>query len=118
MSASNRKLTAIMFTDIVGFSAISSSDAEKTLEFISIQREALQPIVAQHEGLWLRETGDGLLLTFPSVINAVRCAVAMQQAVASIEGLQLRIGLHQGEVVEKDGDIYGDAVNTAVGRAV
>ena len=65
MSEPIRKLAAIMFTDIAGFTALSAKDEEKALELIDRQRELLQPIVAEFDGSWLKEIGDGLLLSFP-----------------------------------------------------
>lgn len=104
---------AIMFADIVGFSALSASDSEEALKLVKAEQDVLKPIVEDHGGTWLRQVGDGLLLTFPSASDSVRCAVAIQSAASQVKGLVLRIGLHEGEVVEHEGDIYGDAVNIA-----
>ena len=108
-----RKLTAIMFTDIAGFTAMTAVNTDKTVDLLNTQRELLRPIVEGHDGTWLREMGDGLLLIFPTASSAVRAAIAMQEATGPIEGLDLRIGIHMGEVREEAGDIYGDAVNLA-----
>ena len=108
-----RKLTAIMFTDIAGFTAMTAVNTDKTVDLLNTQRELLRPIVEAHDGTWLREMGDGLLLLFPTASSAVRAAIAIQEATGPVEGLDLRIGIHMGEVREEAGDIYGDAVNLA-----
>ncbi|MFQ6612493.1 MAG: adenylate/guanylate cyclase domain-containing protein [Fidelibacterota bacterium] len=108
-----RKLAAIMFTDIAGFTALSAHDEEKALELIDEQRRVLKPIVEEFNGEWLKEIGDGLLLSFPSSKQAVNCAIKIQQTIKDIEDLNLRIGIHQGDILEKDGDVFGDDVNIA-----
>ena len=108
-----KKLTAIMFTDIAGFTALSAKDEKKAFELIEKQRELLKPLVEVHKGHWLKELGDGLLLSFPSSNDAVNCAIELQQAAKEIEDLNLRIGIHQGDIIEKDGDVFGDDVNIA-----
>ncbi len=108
-----KKLTAIMFTDIAGFTALSAKDEKKAFELIEKQRELLMPLVEVHKGHWLKELGDGLLLSFLSSYDAVNCAIELQQAVKEIEDLNLRIGIHQGDIIEKDGDVFGDDVNIA-----
>jgi len=113
MNDLKRKLAAIMFTDIVGFTALSSIDEEKALTIIDKQREILQPIVKKFNGEWLKEIGDGLLLSFPSSKQAVHCAIEIQNTVKEIDFLNLRIGIHQGDILEKGGDIFGDDVNIA-----
>lgn len=113
MPKPTRKLAAIMFTDIAGYTALAAHDEEKALELIETQREILQPIVAEFNGEWLKEIGDGLLLSFPSSKQAVNCAIKIQQTVKEIEDLNLRIGIHQGDILEKGGDVFGDDVNIA-----
>jgi len=108
-----RKLAAIMFTDIAGFTAMSSQDEEAALKLLDQQREILKPIVDIHKGDWLKEIGDGLLLSFPSSKEAVNCAIEIQHNLKDIENLNLRIGIHQGDILEKGGDIFGDDVNIA-----
>jgi len=108
-----RKLAAIMFTDIAGFTALSSQDEEAALKLLDQQREILKPIVAKHQGQWLKEIGDGLLLSFPSSKEAVNCAIEIQHILKEVKNLNLRIGIHQGDILEKDGDIFGDDVNIA-----
>ena len=108
-----RKLAAIMFTDIAGFTAISAQDEEKALALIIKQRELLKPIVDSYDGRWLKEMGDGLLLSFSSSKEAVKCAIKIQQTTRDVRDLNLRIGIHQGDIMEQDGDIFGDDVNIA-----
>jgi len=108
-----RKLAAIMFTDIAGYTALSAKDSTKASELLITQRDTLKPIVEKHGGSWMKEMGDGLLLTFDSATSAVECSIAIQQATKDIEDLNLRIGLHEGEVIKQDGDVIGDDVNVA-----
>jgi len=108
-----RKLAAIMFTDIAGFTALSAENEEKALKLLDYQREILQPIVKQFDGEWLKEIGDGLLLSFSSSKNAVFCAIEIQKVTKEIDNLNLRIGIHQGDILAKDGDVFGDDVNIA-----
>jgi len=108
-----RKLTAIVFTDIAGFTELSAQDEENAFALIETQRNVLKPIVKGYGGQWLKEIEDGLLLSFPSSIQAVNCALAIQDAVHTIDDLKLRIGIHQGDILQKDDDIFGDDVNIA-----
>ncbi|NQV15672.1 tetratricopeptide repeat protein [bacterium] len=108
-----RKLAAIMFTDIAGFTALSADNEDKALKLLDRQREILQPIVKQFDGEWLKEIGDGLLLSFSSSKNAVFCAIEIQKVTKEIDDLNLRIGIHQGDILAKDGDVFGDDVNIA-----
>jgi len=108
-----RKLAAIMFTDIAGYTALSAKDSTKASELLKTQRDTLKPIVEKHGGSWMKEIGDGLLLTFDSATSAVECSIAIQEATKDIEDLNLRIGIHEGEVIKQDGDVIGDDVNVA-----
>ena len=112
-SESKRKLAAIVFTDIVGFTRLSAENEPAALELLDKQRELLQPIVSSFRGEWLKEIGDGLLLTFETNLDAVECAVKIQKQVRSVDNLNLRIGIHQGEVVFQGNDVIGDDVNIA-----
>ncbi len=112
-SESKRKLAAIVFTDIVGFTRLSAENEPAALGLLEKQRELLQPIVSSYRGEWLKEIGDGLLLTFETNLDAVECAVEIQKRVQSVENLNLRIGIHQGEVVFQGNDVIGDDVNIA-----
>jgi class 3 adenylate cyclase len=113
MSSLKRRLAAIVFTDIVGFTNLSSKDEEGAYNLVKKQREILKPIVEKHEGEWLKEEGDGLLLSFPSSKEAVNCSIQMQAAVKNIEDLNLRIGIHQGDIIIENKDVFGDDVNIA-----
>jgi len=108
-----RKLAAIMFTDIAGYTALSAKDSTKASKLLKIQKDTLKPIVEKHGGSWMKEIGDGLLLTFDSATSAVECSIAIQDATKDIEDLNLRIGIHEGEVIKQDGDVIGDDVNVA-----
>lgn len=113
MTEPTRKLAAIMFTDIAGYTAIAAEDELAAFDLIEQQRELLKPIVEEFGGSWLKEIGDGLLLSFPSSKQAVDCAIKIQQTTKEIDGLNLRIGIHQGDILEKEGDVFGDDVNIA-----
>jgi class 3 adenylate cyclase len=108
-----RKLAAIMFTDIAGFTELSARDEEGAFALIEKQRKILKPIVSEFGGEWLKEMGDGLLLSFLSSKQAVNCAIKIQHTVKKIDELNLRIGIHQGDILEKAGDVFGDDVNVA-----
>ena len=113
MPSLKRRLAAIVFTDIVGFTNLSSKDEEGAYKLILKQREILKPIVLKHEGQWLKEEGDTLLLSFPSTKEAVNCSILIQEAVKNVDDLNLRIGIHQGDVIQEDKDVFGDDVNIA-----
>jgi len=112
-SESKRKLAAIVFTDIVGFTKLSAENEPAALALLEKQRDLLKPIVDSHNGEWLKEIGDGLLLSFETNLDAVECAIKIQKQVKSVEYLNLRIGIHQGEVVFQGSDVIGDDVNIA-----
>ncbi len=113
MTETTRKLAAVVFTDIVGFTELSGKDEKTALALLDTQRKILRPIVDRFKGDWLKEMGDGLLLTFPTVSAAVECSIEIQTTIKNIENLNLRIGIHEGEITEKDGDVFGDDVNVA-----
>ena len=113
MPSLKRRLAAIVFTDIVGFTNLSSKDEEGTYNLVKKQREILKPIVMNYEGEWLKEDGDGLLLSFPSSKQAVNCSIQIQAAVKDVNDLNLRIGIHQGDIIIEDKDVFGDDVNIA-----
>ena len=110
---STKKLKAIVFTDIVGFTKISAEDEQHALDIIDKQRELLKPIVLEHQGEWLKEIGDGLLFSFDSSLDAVNCSIKIQEVLKDSDDFKLRIGIHQGDIFIKDGDVYGDDVNIA-----
>jgi class 3 adenylate cyclase len=110
---SKKKLKAIVFTDIANFTKLSAQDEQKALDLIQHQNEIIKPIVEKHNGEWLKEIGDGLLLSFDSSLDAVQCSIQIQEALRNEDDLDLRIGIHQGDIFIKDGDVYGDDVNVA-----
>jgi class 3 adenylate cyclase/TolB-like protein/Tfp pilus assembly protein PilF len=113
MPEQTRKLAAIVFTDIVGFTKLSAVNEPAALSLLEKQRELLKPIVEKNGGSWLKEIGDGLLLSFETTKDAVDCAIEIQNVVKEVQNLNLRIGIHQGEVVFQGSDVIGDDVNIA-----
>src|SRR5687768_12287277 len=116
-----RKLSAILAADIAGYSRLMSSADEETLRSLSgHRRELFDPSIARYRGRIVKTTGDGLLAEFTSVVDAVRCAVEVQAGMALRNAettderrLEFRIGINVGDVLEQDGDIFGDGVNIA-----
>jgi len=111
MNDSNRKLAAIVFTDIVGFTKMTAENQQMASDLLDIQRSVIKPLVESNGGKWIKEVGDGLILTFDTITNAVNCCIEIQDKARSIENLSLRIGIHLGEIIEKENDIIGDDVN-------
>ena len=112
-SLSQKKLKAIVFTDMADFTKISAQDEQKALDLIQKQNEIIKPIVENYNGEWLKEIGDGLLFSFDSSLEAVRCSIEIQETLKDIDDLNIRIGIHQGDIFVKDGDVFGDDVNIA-----
>lgn len=115
-----RRLAAIMFTDMMGFSALAQRDEALALELLEEHRTLLRPIFARHQGHEIKTIGDGFLVEFASALAAVNCAVEIQQALAgrnlSVPAdklLRIRIGIHLGDVLHRGNDIMGDGVNIA-----
>ena len=116
-----RRLAAILAADVAGYSRLMGADEEGTLERLkALRRELLDPKIAEHHGRIVKTTGDGMLVEFASVVDAVRCAVAVQQAmperntgVAVDSRIELRIGINLGDVIVEGDDLYGDGVNIA-----
>ncbi|MFC1620423.1 tetratricopeptide repeat protein [Candidatus Neomarinimicrobiota bacterium] len=108
-----RKLAAIMFTDIVGFTALMGEDEGQALGVLQQNREFQKEQIGKHNGEWLKEMGDGTLSSFSSAVDAVNCARAIQVGLRDDPDLTLRIGIHVGDVVFEEGDIFGDGVNVA-----
>jgi len=113
MPEPTRKLAAIVFTDIVGFTKLTAKDQSKASALLKQQRELFRPIVDSYKGMWVKEMGDGLLLTFDTVTDAVNCCIKLQEASKQIDDLDLRIGIHQGEILLEENDVIGDDVNVA-----
>src|SRR6266446_6220865 len=114
-----RRLAAVLAADVAGYSRLIGVDEEGTLDRIrSIRADVIDPKIAAHHGRLVNTAGDGLLVEFGSVVDALRCATEVQQAmarrnsgVAVSERIEFRIGLNVGDVVVEDGDIFGDGVN-------
>ena len=108
-----RKLAAIVFTDIVGYTRLMSQDESEALKILEKNRVLQHSLVRKHHGKFLKEMGDGTMLSFRSALDAVNCAVEIQCAVKDDEKLNLRIGIHIGDIIFREGDIFGDGVNVA-----
>ena len=110
---SSRQLAAIMFTDIVGYTALMGKDERKAFDLLKKNRQVQKPIIEHFNGRWLKEIGDGVLASFNSVSDAVYCAATIQKSCENHHDLNLRIGIHLGEVVFEGDDVFGDGVNIA-----
>jgi TolB-like protein/class 3 adenylate cyclase len=116
-----RRLAAILAADVAGYSRLMGADEEGTLERLkALRRELVDPKIAEHHGRIVKTTGDGMLVEFASVVDAVRCAVAVQQAMperntgfGEDDRIELRIGINLGDVIVEGDDLYGDGVNIA-----
>jgi len=117
-----RKIVAILAADVVGFSRMASADEDRTLARLrALRAELIDPTVASQNGRVFKRTGDGVLVEFRSVVEAVRCATAIQNTMIernvgmpADQRIEFRIGIHLGDVVEEsDGDLIGDGVNIA-----
>ena len=112
-SSPQRKLAAIMFTDIAGYTAAMSADEESALKTLRKKRSILKPLITDNNGTFVKEIGDGTLSYFRSAIDAATCAVSLQQATYDDADMNLRIGVHVGDIVFDDEDVFGDGVNVA-----
>ncbi len=108
-----RHLAAIMFTDIVSYTALMGKDEQLAFELLVKNRELHKPIIEQFKGRWIKELGDGVMASFNIVSDAVNAAIKIQEGCNLAKDYQLRIGIHLGEVVFENDDIFGDAVNIA-----
>ncbi len=118
----NRKIAAILAADVVGFSRLAAADEDRTLARLrALRSDLVDPTLAVHKGRVVKRTGDGLLVEFRSVVDAVRCAIEVQHGmiernagVPAERRIEFRVGIHLGDVVEEsDGDLMGDGVNIA-----
>jgi class 3 adenylate cyclase len=117
----HRRLAAIMITDVVGYSRMMGLDEAGTLLALQERRFAvIDPTIGQHEGRIIKSMGDGLLVEFPSIHNAVDCALAIQRGLLRLNSgveesrqIRLRIGINIGDVMVRDGDLFGEGVNLA-----
>jgi adenylate cyclase len=117
-----RKLAAILAADVVGFSRLAGADEERTLARLrTLRSDLIDPTIAVHKGKVVKRTGDGAIVEFRSVVDAVRCAIEVQNAMVERNSgvpedrrIEFRIGVHLGDVMEEDdGDLMGDGVNIA-----
>jgi adenylate cyclase len=114
MTSPTRKLAAILAADVVGYSRLIAEDEARTLDALrALRRESFEPLVAEHRGEVVKRMGDGWLVSFASVVDAAACAIAVQERLAGHDRIKLRIGVHLGDIVHEDEDIYGDGVNIA-----
>ena len=109
----NRQLAAILFSDIVGYTALMGENEAATLELVRKSREIQKPLVEKYHGAWLKEMGDGAMAQFQSALDAVKCAVEIQNAAATQLDQKLRIGIHLGDITVDNHEVYGDGVNVA-----
>src|SRR5260370_1884436 len=116
-----RRLTAILAADIAGYSRLMGRDEERTLTRLKAhRRELFDPKIAEHRGRIVKTTGDGMLVEFASVVDAVRCAVEVQREMAvrnagtpADQRIEFRVGINVGDIIIDDSDIFGDGVNIA-----
>ena len=117
-----RKLAAILVSDVVGYSRLAGADEDRILARLrALRSDLIDPIIAVHKGRVVKRTGDGAIVEFRSVVDAVRCAIEVQNGMVERNAglpperrIQFRIGIHLGDVVEEsDGDLMGDGVNIA-----
>jgi adenylate cyclase len=117
-----RKLAAILAADVVGFSRLAGADEDRTLARLRpLRSDLIDPTIAVHRGRVIKRTGDGILIEFRSVVDAVPCAIEMQDGMVERNAglpaerrIEFRVGVHLGDVVEEsDGDLMGDGVNIA-----
>src|SRR5437667_7087082 len=115
-----RRLTAILAADVVGYSRLMTTDEAGTLAASkSLRKNLADPKISEHNGRIVKLTGDGMLIEFPSVVSAVACAVDIQSAMRTRNAtepaarIEFRMGINLGDIIVEDGDIFGDGVNVA-----
>jgi class 3 adenylate cyclase/tetratricopeptide (TPR) repeat protein len=108
-----RKLAAIMFTDIVGYSSLMSSDEKSAMQILTENRDLHKTMILKYNGEFIKEIGDGILSIFQSAWYAVGCAMEIQQTLGQSASYHLRIGIHIGDVIFSENDVFGEGVNIA-----
>ena len=112
-STTERKLAAIMFTDIVGYTSQMSKDEAIAINLLNKKESVLKPLIDQHNGTYVKSTGDGSLSYFNSAVDATMCAKKLQESIYDDKDLNVRVGVHLGDTIFEGGDIRGDGVNIA-----
>jgi len=112
-TSSVRQLAAIMFTDIAGYTALMDTNEEQAFSLLQKNRSIHKTFIERFQGKFLKEMGDGILASFTTVTDAVYCAGAIQKACENEPELNLRIGIHQGEIISQGEDVFGSGVNIA-----
>ncbi|MDA4121172.1 MAG: tetratricopeptide repeat protein [Thaumarchaeota archaeon] len=118
MTEGERRLAAIMFTDIVGYTALTQTNESLAIKLLEKHRKLIRPILSKYRGIEVKTMGDGFLVEFGSALAATECAVEMQKVLHEYNGnatekVLVRVGIHVGDVVHSEGDVLGDAVNIA-----
>jgi len=108
-----RKLAAIMFTDIAGYTSQMSKDQDVALSMLDNKLKVLKPLIQKHKGALVKEMGDGTLSHFPTPMHATKCSTELQKSLNNNDKLNVRIGIHHGEAIFRDDDVFGDVVNIA-----
>ena len=120
VKAASRKLVAIMFTDLVGYSSLTQKNEAHAMQLLEEHRKLVRRSISLHDGREIKTLGDGFLVEFASALEAVRCAFDIQQSFHELnlgrspeDQITLRIGIHLGDVIQSQGDVFGDSVNLA-----
>ena len=108
-----RKLAANMFTDIAGYTEQMSKDEAVAISLLETKKKVFRPLLKKYKGTLVKEMGDGTLSHFPSSVDAANCSIELQKSLKNNTNLNVRVGVHHGEVLFKDKDVYGDVVNIA-----
>ena len=108
-----RKLAAIMFTDIAGYTEQMSQDQDLAFLLLDEKQSKFKPLIKEHNGTLIKEMGDGTLSQYPTAVDASKCSVELQKLIQNNDKLNVRVGIHLGDTLFKDGDVFGDGVNIA-----
>jgi len=118
LSREERRLAAIMFTDMVGYTALTQTDESRAMQVLERQNGIVRPIILKHQGNEVKSIGDSFLVEFESALEALRCAAEIQSRLHDYNvsagnewKIRIRIGIHLGDVIHRDKDVFGDAVN-------